>query len=74
MPIETIEVVEVVETVPVVVPESAVISKEVRIESTKDADGMMKTIVTTTENNKVSTKVFEGTEAEVKAQLHDYRK
>ena len=74
MPVAAVEVIEVVESVPMVVPETAVVSKEVRIESTKDADGKVKTIVTTTEGTKVSTKVFEGTEAEVEQQLHDYRK
>ncbi len=74
--VSTIEVQEVFteQTTPETIPATAVVSKEVRIESTKDAEGMMKTIVTTTEDNKVSTKVFEGTEAEVKAQLVDYRK
>ena len=57
-----------------IAPETITVSKEVRIESTKDANGMMKTIITTTEDNKVSTKILEGTEAEVKAQLVDYRK
>ncbi len=74
MPVAAVEVIEVVESVPMVVPETAVVSKEVRIESTKDADGKVKTIVTTTQGTKVSTKVFEGTEAEVEQQLHDYRK
>ncbi|MGV8993071.1 MAG: sodium-translocating pyrophosphatase [Flavobacterium sp.] len=73
-PVAAVEVIEVVESVPMVVPETAVVSKEVRIESTKDADGKVKTIVTTTQGTKVSTKVFEGTEAEVEQQLHDYRK
>ena len=79
MPIETLEVkplteVEATTATTAVVPATAVVSKEVRIESIKDAEGMMKTIITTTEDNKVSTKVFEGTEAEVKAELHDFRK
>ena len=73
-PVAAVEVIEVVESVPMLVPETAVVSKEVRIESTKDADGKVKTIVTTTQGTKVSTKVFEGTEAEVEQQLHDYRK
>ena len=79
LPIETLEVkplteVEAKAATTAVVPATAVVSKEVRIESTKDADGMMKTIITTTQDNKVSTKILEGTEAEVKAQLHDFRK
>lgn len=49
-------------------------SKEVRIESMKDADGKVKTTVTTTTNDKVDTQVFEGTEAEVDAKLDAYRK
>ncbi|MFC6098226.1 sodium-translocating pyrophosphatase [Flavobacterium qiangtangense] len=49
-------------------------SKEVRIESMKDADGKVKTTVTTTTNDKVDTQVFEGTEAEVNAKLDAYRK
>ena len=73
LPVANLEVLEVVEMAPVA-PETVTISKEVRIESTKDANGMMKTIITTTEDNKVSTKILEGTEAEVKAQLVEYRK
>jgi len=49
-------------------------SKEVRIESMKDADGKVKTTVTTTTNDKVDTQVFEGTEAEVNAKLDAFRK
>ncbi len=78
LPLDTLEVksrteVEAAALVPLV-PATVVVSKEVRIESTKDANGMVKTIVTTNEENKVSTKIFEGTEAEVEAQLVEYRK
>ncbi|HEY0092371.1 MAG TPA: sodium/proton-translocating pyrophosphatase, partial [Flavobacterium sp.] len=49
------------------------IDKQVRIETT-NTNGEWVAIVTTTENDKVDTKVFEGTEAEVKAELDQFRK
>jgi len=50
------------------------ISKEVRIESSKDADGNVKAIVTTITDSKEDVQVFEGTEAEVKAKIEDFKK
>ena len=70
LPIAAVEVVETVSPIPA----TAVVSKEVRIESTKDASGRVKTIITINEDNKVSTKIFEGSEAEVEAQLIEFRK
>ena len=49
-------------------------SKEVRIESSKDADGNVKAIVTTITDSKEDVQVFEGTEAEVKAKIEDFKK
>lgn len=49
-------------------------SKEVRIESSKDADGNVKAIVTTITDTKEDVQVFEGTEAEVKAKIEDLKK
>lgn len=66
------EVVQAVQTEANVAPVQT--SKEVRIESMKDADGKVKTTVTTTTNDKVDTQVFEGTEAEVNAKLDAFRK
>jgi len=51
----------------------AKINKEVRIETT-NTNGEWEAIVTTTENNKVNTKIIEGTEAHVKAELDKFRK
>lgn len=70
LPIAAVEVVETVSPIPA----TAVVSKEVRIESTKDASGRVKTIITINEDNKVSTKIFEGSEAEVEGQLIEFRK
>ena len=69
---KTVEVVEVDQTEMVDVRNN--VSKEVRIETTKDADGAVKSIVTTTTDGKVDTKVFEGTEAEVNQKLDEFRK
>jgi K(+)-stimulated pyrophosphate-energized sodium pump len=66
------EVIQAIQTEADVAPVQT--SKEVRIESMKDADGKVKTTVTTTTNDKVATEVFEGTEAEVNAKLDAYRK
>lgn len=44
-------------------------SKEVRIESVKDADGNVKATVTTITDEAEAVEVFEGTEAEVKAKI-----
>ena len=52
---------------------TAKVYKEVRIETT-NTNGEWVAIVTTTENDQVDTKVFEGSEAEVKAKLDTYRK
>jgi len=49
-------------------------SKEVRIESSKDADGNVKAIITTITDSKEDVQVFEGTEAEVKAKIDDFKK
>jgi K(+)-stimulated pyrophosphate-energized sodium pump len=53
--------------------ENVEISKEVKVEMTKNEDGSVKAVVTTTttENGEAVTKddIFEGTEAEVKAKL-----
>ena len=49
-------------------------AKEVRIETVKETDGNVKTIVTTTTGTSVDTKVFEGTEAEVNKQVDEYRR
>lgn len=69
---KTVEVVEIVQTDVVPVPVNA--AKEVRIETTKDAEGNAKSIVTTTTESGVDTKVFEGTEAEVNRSLDEFRK
>ncbi len=69
---KTVEVVEVNQTEMVDVRNN--VSKEVRIETIKDADGAVKSIVTTTTDGKVDTKVFEGTEAEVNQKLDEFRK
>ena len=69
---KTVEVVEVEQTEMVDVRNN--VSKEVRIETTKDSDGAVKSIVTTTTDGKVDTKVFEGTEAEVNQKLDEFRK
>ena len=69
---KTVEVVEVDQTEMVDVRNN--VSKEVRIETTKDSDGAVKSIVTTTTDGKVDTKVFEGTEAEVNQKLDEFRK
>lgn len=49
------------------------VEKEVVIESLKDAAGNVKSTVTTTTEEGVSVKVFEGTEAEVRAQVEAYK-
>ena len=69
---KTVEVLEVEQTEMVDVRNN--VSKEVRIETTKDSDGAVKSIVTTTTDGKVDTKVFEGTEAEVNQKLDEFRK
>ncbi len=69
---KTVEVVEIVQTNEVPMPVNA--AKEVRIETTKDAEGNAKSIVTTTTESGVDTKVFEGTEAEVNRSLDEFRK
>lgn len=69
---KTVEVVEVVQGNVQPLPIKA--AKEVRIETTKDADGTVKSIVTTTTESGVDTKVFEGTEDEVNRQLDNFRK
>ena len=51
----------------------AKVDKEVRIETT-NTDGQWHAVVTTTEGNKVDTKVFDGTEEEIKTKLAEYRK
>lgn len=69
---KTVEVVEVVQGNVQPLPIKA--AKEVRIETTKDADGTVKSIVTTTTESGVDTKVFEGTEDEVNRELDNFRK
>lgn len=73
-----VEEVTATEMVQAIQPEAGIpavqTSKEVRIESMKDAEGKVKTTVTTTTNDKVDTQVFEGTEAEVNAKLDAFRK
>jgi K(+)-stimulated pyrophosphate-energized sodium pump len=71
----TAEVVREVQVLEVTAPIAAPApNKEVRIETVKDAEGNVKTIVTTTTGSSVDTKVFEGTEAEVNKQVDEYRR
>ena len=50
------------------------VEKEVVIESLKDAAGNVKSTVTTTTEEGVTVKVFEGTEADVRAQVEAYKR
>lgn len=71
------KLVEAIETVGVErngAPAVVETSKEVRIESSKDADGNVKAIITTITDAKEDVQVFEGTEAEVKAKIEDFKK
>ena len=51
-----------------------VVSKEIMIERTVDAEGNVKATVTTTTDDGVTVKVIEGTDVEVRRQLEEYRK
>lgn len=72
--IDQLEGVEIVldETTPA--PEVKQSTKEIRIESVKDADGKVKATVTTVTDSAEAVEVFEGTEAEVAAKLEAYKK
>lgn len=73
--VEEVTETEFVEAIQAEVAQPAVqTSKEVRIESSKDADGNVKAIVTTITDSKEDVQVFEGTEAEVKAKIEDFKK
>ncbi len=65
--VQEVEAVEVVVESPAT--EAKQSTKEVRIESVKDADGNVKATVTTITDEAEAVEVFEGTEAEVKAKI-----
>ncbi|TPD68259.1 sodium-translocating pyrophosphatase [Flavobacterium microcysteis] len=72
--IDDLEGIEIVldETTPA--PEVKQSTKEIRIESVKDADGKVKATVTTVTDSAEAVEVFEGTEAEVAAKIEAYKK
>ncbi|HEX8268382.1 MAG TPA: sodium-translocating pyrophosphatase [Flavobacterium sp.] len=67
----TAETVGVVTTAVVADP---AVSREVIIENVKDLDGNVKSTVTTTTDEGVTIKIFEGTESEVRLQVENYKR